>query len=525
LTPSPTHDITTRVESEEGKTRAKESKVSKPQDKRATTSPQNGAKGGRPPHPPYAVIATDFVTEHYMPPDKAEELEGDGGLAFPASAMDETGPALRHWRGGWLSYNGKGWQPRNEEDISKKLVDWMEDKFEWGLGVGGEFVRNILLHAKSFGLCGVDGIVNMPVWLSSGKTAKNWMGFHNKKAVNIWDYAENLPKQRKGVVVDTSPDLFSRDYVIYDFEPTAKCPLFHKYLERVLPSKASRTQVQEMVGLLLADTTDYELFFYLYGPTARNGKTVLLEIISALVGKHNVSHVGLGAITDRFESWPLAEAKVNICGDMATDTGKAGLAHVEGLFKDLISGSDIEYQKKNRDKFDVPCRARFVFAGNSLPTFVDRSDAIWERLRVVHFPVQIPLSERDPNLAEKIIGSELPGIFQWAMSGLHRVIEQKGIPDTEESQKIKSEHRVECDHEKKFIVDCGYVRGEEKDYVPMAQILESYKRWMTDNGYIPKGSGRFYQRIESLIPGVVRKQKKLPGLTSPVWAFFNLKVN
>lgn len=484
------------------KTTNRASPTTNKSDKRSETSPKNGKKGGRPPTlPPFQHTAAEFLVEKYYDDDADQ-------------------PKLRHWRNSWYKYNGHGWKTTSEDDIRKSLITFMEDTQPGGDRMTNYHVTSVLTHLSGYNMCGLSGEHNAPIWLSSLREARNWVAFSNKTAVNVWNLAEGKGERQ----VTLTPDLFTMDTVEYAYDPKAKCPMFEKYLKRSLPNKESRDIVQEMLGLMLADTCKYEVFFYLYGPTARNGKTVLLNIMSALVGKHNVSHVSLDNITERFESWPLAETKVNIHGDMATDTGRSSLAHVEGLFKDLISGANIEYQKKGKDKFIVPCRARFVFAGNSLPTFVDRSDAIWERLRLVHFPVQIPKSERDPNLADKIIQKELPGIFNWAIQGLARVIKNNGVVDRKEGVELKQEHRLECDHEGKFLYEAGYVRGDPEDYVERTQLLASYQNWMKSNGYIPKGAGKFYKRVLALIPGVEERQMRVDKIKGPVKVFVGMKV-
>ena len=51
------------------------------------------------------------------------------------------------------------------------------------------------------------------------------------------------------------------------------------------------------------------------------------------------------------------------------------------------------------------------------PTISGMDDAIWRRIRVIEFPVQIPPEQQDKTLADRLI-KELPGILQWAMEGL-----------------------------------------------------------------------------------------------------------
>lgn len=342
------------------------------------------------------------------------------------------------------------------------------------------------------------------------------MKFSNELILNVEDLAKKLKTPSK----KATPDFFSTDFVEYPYNKTAKCPLFMKYLNRVLPEKQSRVLAQKMFGLMLMDTCKYETFFYLFGRQARNGKTVMLEILRALIGKHNVSHLGLSSLGDKFSLWPLAECKVNIYGDTATDTGYGSLAHIEGVFKDLVSGGSFEYEKKHKNKHNAKCRARFVFAGNSLPTFVDRSDAIWERLRIIRFNVQIPKEERDPDLARKIISSELSGIFNWAIVGLAQILKDKMVTGTEEGEKLKEDHRLNCDHEKQFFEEGTYRLGMPGDSVSAQDLYEAYCRWGLSNNYKVAGKGKFKERILEMFNNVTYAKVWILGKT--VWGFRGL---
>ena len=481
------------------KNKAKSIQLTK--DKRNESSPTNGKKGGKPFAPPLLTAAQAILDQDYMD--------------------NESGhPKLIHWRESWQLFNHHGWVAESEDDIKSKIMAHLQLNEEYGAHATPNYVHSVLSHMKSFNLCGVHGRKGMPMWLDEGEEANTWMAFTNGWAIDVVALAQG--KSASQYKRHVTPNLFSKDYVDYKFDTKAKCPMFMNFLNTSLPSKDSQGILQEMLGLMLTDWTKFEVFFYLYGPTSRNGKTVLLNILMVLVGKQNVSHVALHNLVERFETWPLTETKVNICGDMATNTGK-GLAEQEGVFKDYVSGGMVEYQKKGKDKFNAKCRSRFVFAGNSLPTFVDRSDAIWERLRVIHFPVQIQASKRDPNLADKIIQKEMSGIFNWAVNGLNRVIKQGRVTASKEGLEIKAEHRLECDHEQMFLKEFGIRKGNMNDYIPKVQLYGWYTKWMLDCNYRPKANGRFYSRVEALIPGLHKAQKRVEGIDYPVKVFIGLK--
>ena len=456
-------------------------------DRRKITSPNNGSNGGRPRAPNHADTATLFLKEK----------------------LSENGvPTVRHWRDTWWTYSATGWASATHGEMLKRILTWLQTKDEPLADFCTiTYAQNVLANLSAFELCGIPATAERPCWLASGEDARNWMAFSNGLAVDVWDYAEALAKNEvpAGCVRSVTPDLFSTDYVPYPWDEDPGEPeLFLKYLRRVCPAFDVFEAVRRAAGLLLADCSRFEVFFQLVGNGA-NGKTVLLDIIEALVGRQNVSHVALESLAPgmRFQSWPLATAKVNISGELATDIGHANLAAVEGQFKHAVSGGNIEIERKGVDKMLARCRARFIMASNTLPTFIDKTDAIWRRLRIIPFDVQIPNHERDVHLAAKIVSSELPAILLWALNGLADVIRDGHFQECSRGAAIKEMHRSTCDHEREFLAE-HFEAGDDSDRIASAVLYDEYKTWMSANGYRGvMGAGKFKQRVEETFPAAV----------------------
>jgi len=393
---------------------------------------------------------------------------------------------MRHWRRQWYVYDDTtGWFPISDSEIQALVVTFLRHHPSFREFCSSTFLASVLANLASFDLCGVREKINMPIWLADGTAATNWMRFGNNRVINV----ESTAKLQMGqeiaedlTEIESSPNFFSRDCVNYEYSEFDIPDQFHQYLDRVLPNSDSQDLLRQATGYFLLDSCRYETFFYLYGPSGRNGKTVYLNILSALIGTHNISHVPLEGLAPNasFATWPLAESKVNICGDMPTNVRDMG--QLEGRFKDLVSGAHFEYERKNKDKFSVPCRARFIFAGNNLPKFVDRSDALWERMRIIHFPNQIPRSERDPHLADRIIATELPGILNWALDGLTEIIKFNAIPDNPESSEIKEKLRKATDHLSEFL-SLKFIPGDNQHRIQASVLREEYNEWAAENGY------------------------------------------
>lgn len=454
------------------------------EDKRAETSADNGKKGGRKTID-YADLANRFVEEF---------------------ATDFNGKTtLRWWHGSWCTFNGRGWDDISFREVESLVSTFLRACEDVHGGVSRNLIGSVISNMWAQDLCGLRYDVKKPSWLDTNESAENWIAFANGKAVNVLDLANGIDPDQ--CTRDVSPDFFSNNFVDYDFDLEGTCPKFHAYLERVLPDPEERQLACELLGLLVSDETRYEVFFQLYG-NGENGKTVLLDVLTALVGQQNVSFVQLGELASRFQGFPLAESKLNVCGELQTDMGRGTYAAIEGQFKHAVSGGQIEVERKGADKYSAKCTARFVMSSNSLPSFVDKSNGIWRRLRILDFPVQITADERDASLADKIIKTELPGVLLWAIGGLGCILHQGGVLESKKSATMKEKHRASCDHEKTFL-DESYEKGKSGNYVDAGNLYESYKNWMGENGYKCLGAGKFSARVESVFTGVFRTRKQI----------------
>lgn len=459
-------------------------------DGRTITSSQNGQKGGRPPAPAHADTAKDF---------------------FDTSMVDESSghPTTRYRDGIWHDYSPQGWTVVPKERIMSRIATFMQDDPALENHCTSNYFRSVKDNLASYNMCATG--YRMPTWLDTGESGNHWMAFSDGWAVNMLNMARIMagldtgleePEYKRPV----SPAFFSKSFVAYPLETEDRSmPLFRKYLDRVQPDPENQRMLQQMAGIALTDETCYETCHALIGSGA-NGKTVFLDILQHLIGRNNVCFIPLKMLAERFQGFPLAENKLNICNEMSTDTGTGNLHLVEGMLKDCISGGDIEVERKGVDKYFAPCRARFIFACNSMPTFMDRSDGIWRRLRVIDFPVTVPAGERDVHLAEKIIAWELPGVLLWAMEGLVDVVRSGMVFESGRSVSLKEQHRFDCDKEKCFLHECCDLEPEA--FVPKETLYAKYKFWCSNNGYrFPLSKNKYLRRIEEIHPDLQTTQE------------------
>jgi putative DNA primase/helicase len=82
----------------------------------------------------------------------------------------------------------------------------------------------------------------------------------------------------------------------FEYNPDADCPKWTQHLDRVLPSKAKQDYLAEYFSLPFVKHLNIEKALFLYGSGA-NGKSVCLEVYTALVGQENTTAETLEKLT------------------------------------------------------------------------------------------------------------------------------------------------------------------------------------------------------------------------------------
>lgn len=271
-----------------------------------------------------------------------------------------------------------------------------------------------------------------------------------------------------------------------DFDPEATCSAWDLFLERVQPDPNVRGFLQRAIGYTLTGSTAEQCLFFLYGSGA-NGKSVLIEVLSALLGEH--------AVAASFDSFAGRNAG-GIPNDIARLAGarlvtvsevEDGTRLREVLIKDLTGGDTIPARFLHHEYFDFRPIFKLWVRGNHKPQIRGTDEGIWRRIRLIEFPVQIPEAERDPRLFEKL-RSELPGILAWAVRGCLEW-QRLGLSPPETVKQATRAYRDEMDVIGNFLAECCEL--EPNATVGAAELYESYSAWCHANGHGELSQTRF----------------------------------
>lgn len=319
-----------------------------------------------------------------------------------------------------------------------------------------------------------------------------------KKGGNGRDVLINL---RNGTYVIGHNNRFLRnfeedDFLTYqlqfDYDPNSAAPLFKTYLDRVLPDIEQQKILSEFIAYVFikSKTLKLEKALILYGGGA-NGKSVFFEIISALLGSENISNYSLQSLTNQTGYY-----RSMIAGKLVNYTSEISANMDTTLFKQLVSGEPIEARLPYGQPFILEDYAKFIFNANQLPNDVEQNEAFFRRFIILHFNVTIPEEERDPNLASKIIATELPGIFNWVMEGLDRLLLYKKFTYSIAVDNLIKKYRTESDTVQLFIQEVELLQDNNKE-IALKVLYDQFKSFCSESGYKSCSLKVFSERLRN----------------------------
>lgn len=288
-------------------------------------------------------------------------------------------------------------------------------------------------------------------------------------------------------------DFRREDFLTYqlpfEYEPNAAYPKWQAFLDEVLPDKSKQDVLAEYIGYVFARHLKLEKTLILFG-TGANGKSVVFEVINALLGKENITNYSLEALGGNYYRAMIANKLLNYSSEISNRLQAE-------KFKQLTSGEPVEARLPYGQPFTLYNYARLAFNCNELPKDVEHSEAFFRRFLIIPFDITIPEYRRNPNLPKEIISTELSGVFNWMLDGLKRLLRQNGFSPCDAVQKMVENFRRESNSVAMFIEDEEYQKSST-DFEPLKDLYPLYRNYCQDNGFRAVNSKNLAKRLEEL---------------------------
>jgi putative DNA primase/helicase len=288
-------------------------------------------------------------------------------------------------------------------------------------------------------------------------------------------------------------DFYSTIQLPFVYNEHATCPLFTKVLGEIFSNN------QEVIDYwlqwfcyLLLPSYDFQKVLVLYG-TGRNGKGVLIRVITNMLGKENVSNLDIHDLsTSEFKVIHLKDKLVNFSSDLRI-SGDIDLSMV----KQLSGGDLISANVKFKPILNFKNVARLVISTNRIPRLTELNNAVLERFEFFKFLNQFNGDKADTSLDKKLI-KEMPGIFNIVTSKLYKIIKTDGniyfeAPPT--IRRFKNEIKSTLHSVAEFL-DENYVIHKDYNLV-LKDVYFDYKEWCENSGYHPVGKQNFQDVLKT----------------------------
>jgi putative DNA primase/helicase len=275
----------------------------------------------------------------------------------------------------------------------------------------------------------------------------------------------------------------------FKYDEAASALMFEKYLNTALPDVEAQKVLAEYAGYVFIKHGNFKLEKSLMiTGSGSNGKSVFFEIMSAMLGKENITNFSLEKITSHDYSRAMLDGKLlNYCSDIGTKLDTA-------VFKQMVSGEPVEARLPFGKPFTLVNYAKLLFNCNTLPQNVEHNEAFFKRLIIVPFNNTIPLEEQDPSLPLKIIDQELSGVFNWVMGGLKRLIKQGKFTHCKLIEDFVQQYRRESNNVQLFLDD-SYLQKSANQKIDLRELYQSYSLFCKDYGYKPLSKINFKKRM------------------------------
>ena len=275
-----------------------------------------------------------------------------------------------------------------------------------------------------------------------------------------------------GELKEFNSDYLFKTKIPIKYEKNQKCEKILNFLgEMCYPEDIP--VIQEFFGFCL-----YRMYFIkkaliLFGER-NTGKTIFMNILTKFLGNGNYSGIPLQRIASR-DKFALADLKnkyANIYDDLSADDLEDA-----GGFKIATGGGYITAEHKFGDPFQFMTYAKNIFSTNKIPSVKDISDdAYYSRWIPLAFDNSIEIKEQDNFLFQKITTEEeMSGLFNWAIEGLHRLLQNGVFSYEKTSEEIKIIMLRQNNPLIDFIGECLY--QQDGNRISKELMYQTYSNW------------------------------------------------
>lgn len=289
----------------------------------------------------------------------------------------------------------------------------------------------------------------------------------------------------------------------FEYNPDAEAPRFMKFLDEVVPEENAKIVICEYIAYIFAKHLKWEKCMVFLG-AGGNGKSVLMNIIVALLGEQNVTHFSLGDLCDNkgYHRAEIENKLLNACSEI----GASGSS--PDMLKQICSNEAIGARSPFGKPITISNYARMLFCANNISNKdVEQTKGFFRKIIFLEFNPPVPKEKMNTNLSREIIESELSGVFNWVLKGLKSITQpnRHGFTHSEHIENARRKIEKDSNSVTAFWTDSNYIASNIK-HVELKHIFDEYMIYCESANLKPVSRTTFANRLEMMLNITIKRK-------------------
>jgi len=458
---------------------------------------------------------------HPIQPAVGEMQSKDYHLSDAGNAerlVDRHGDKIRYcpqW-GSWLVYDGQRWKRDETSQITTLAKETIRDAHEEALNIEDEYKRKrVITHLLSS-----EDHYKIRAMVSSAKSIQRIVVTQDRldgdrMLLNVINGTIDL---RTGQARDHDPKDLITQLAPVEYRQDADCPRFKGFLTRIFDGDAELVRfVQVAKGYSVTGMTGERCLFIEWGEGA-NGKSTLNNTIMHILGDYHKATQAETLFSKKNQDGIRNDlARLKGSRYVTTSESNQGRSLDEAMVKQITGDDPVLARFLHREFFEFQPEFKVWLSTNHKPIIRGTDSAIWSRIRLIPFEVQIPKKQQIQGLSEIFYREEASGILNWLVEGCLQW-SASGLPPADAVMEATEDYRNDMDTLATFVGDT--INECDNGYVSVADLYKAYEAWCSKNGEEPIKQRIFVSRLKEK---GFRTEKKTGNVT--YWAGIKLKRN
>lgn len=268
------------------------------------------------------------------------------------------------------------------------------------------------------------------------------------------------------------------------FNAEAKAERWEQFLKEIMDNDIDMIRsLQQIAGYCLTGHTSERCIFILYGLGA-NGKSTFVDTLAYVLGDYAKAVPATSLMRKGFGSQSVPNDIAMLKGSRFAYASEADSHHQlsEALIKNVTGDNVLTARFLHHEFFQFRPAFKLMLDTNHKPRIHGTDNAIWTRIKLIPFTVEIPEEKWDKKLFDKL-SAEAEGILSWAVVGALSWLKDRKLRLSSQIERETLAYRSNQDVVGQFIDDT--IVAFPTNSVPKSTIYKAYTEWCAENGLRP----------------------------------------